>query len=187
MPRQALPARASGAAAATRKMAPSAAVHYHPIFKRSEGGTIPTFTKIVSTLDASFGKCLKCMRRALLGAAVGWFVFGGAWLLWPVNPAVDVVVLLPLGLTALWLLHVGTYAVRRTSIARRAVADPTPGDRPQPGGARKTLQDLVSAAGVAVRASFGGSLPDVEESEVIAAHRNALRIQDQIKRERGGK
>ena len=188
MPLQTLPTRASGAAAATRKVAPSAAMHYHPIFRRPEGGPIPTtFTKIVSTLDGSFGKCLKCMRQSLLGAAVGWLVFGGARLLWPANPSVDVVILLPLGLTALWLLHLGAYVVRRTFIARRAMADPAPGDQRQPGGGRKMLQELVSAAGIAVRASFGGSLPDVDESEVIAAYRNALRIQDQIKRKRGRK
>lgn len=125
------------------------------------------------------------MRQSLLGAAVGWLVFAAARLFWSANPSVNIVMLLPLGLTALWLLHVGAYVVRRTFIARHAMADPAAGDQRQPGGGRKMLQELVSAAGIAVRASFGGSLPDVDESEVIAAYRNALRIQDQIKRERG--
>ncbi len=126
------------------------------------------------------------MRLSLLVAAVGWLGFAGARLIWPEDPSVDIAVLLPVGLTVLWLLHVGTYAVRRTFIARRAVAD-SAGDRPQRGDARKTIADVASAAGLAIRASFAGSLPDVDASEVLAAFRNALRIEERIKRERGCK
>jgi hypothetical protein len=123
------------------------------------------------------------MRLSLLHAAAGWVVFAGARLLWPAVPAVDVAVLIPLGLTLLWLLHIVAYATRRAA-ATRGAPTKTPSDKSQARPAGNSFSAWVRAAAVAAQASLGGSLPDADQSEVLAAYQQALGIAERLKRER---
>jgi hypothetical protein len=65
-----------------------------------------------STLDRNIGSCSRCMKTAFLAAFISWPPFVGLWLLWP-NPTItELFLVLPVSLTALWVLHFITYAVR---------------------------------------------------------------------------
>jgi hypothetical protein len=75
--------------------------------------------RVLSAIDATFGTCPICMRRALASALAAWGAWTIGWLLWP-----DPRLLLLLGLAAagaacLWTLHVATFAARPMRAARR--------------------------------------------------------------------
>ena len=105
------------------------------------------------------GRCATCMRRSLAAALAVWGVFGIGLLMWPDGLVQDLIGLSAFGLTALWILHVATYAAR-------AVAEVRSRDEPPPGrgmtstallrtklsldhvGRRHALGVLLRAAGV---------------------------------------
>lgn len=65
-------------------------------------------------VSAKLGRCPKCMRLSLIGAISGWLVLGGIVLLQPRFPFTNLLVLWPASFTALWFLHILTYATRAT-------------------------------------------------------------------------
>lgn len=109
------------------------------------------FTSIVRRtlmlLIAKLGGCGRCMRQSLLVASGSWLlalpaslVLPWAWL-WP----------LPAALSALWLLHIASFAVKnwRAGARRHAVVAPT---RALP--RRQLLAFALRAAAAAIVVSF---------------------------------
>jgi hypothetical protein len=85
-------------------------------------GPTPTMRRLSenlwSTLNRNIGSCPRCMKTAFLAAFISWPPFIALWLLWP-SPAIAALFLvLPVSLTALWVLHFITYAVRLTARQR---------------------------------------------------------------------
>ena len=67
---------------------------------------------------AKVGRCATCMRQSLAAALAMWGIFGIGLLMWPDALVQDLIGLSAIGLTALWILHVATYAVRAVVEAR---------------------------------------------------------------------
>ena len=81
---------------------------------------IQSFTNL---LDRTIGRCPKCMRKAFLAALGAWAlvftVTAFSFASWLFSPMAVVA----LSLTALWLAHIGAFALRTTMAARRATLD----------------------------------------------------------------
>lgn len=135
------------------------------------------------------------MREVLTTAIGGWFVVGVIWLVWPAGPLVYVVALWPIVFTALWLLHVGTFAARKVGnlqcrndgrpAGQDGSSDIVYADRSKSAysvGIGKTVRVFIRAVGIGVLASLGTSLPELDESELHGAYRDALRIRDEMNR-----
>ena len=119
-----------------------------------------SFIKNARTLFSDkFGHCVTCMRQSF-GAAVAALVLYGIGLeMWPGAAVQSIVVLLALGLSALWGLHVVVYVGRTVANAHRENArllghgNPRSTLTPDEIGRRRTLGVLLRAAGVGVVAS----------------------------------
>jgi hypothetical protein len=153
------------------------------------------FGSFTPTFDAKLGRCVKCMRTMLAVAIAGWFALGAGWLVWSAGPLVFVAALWPIGFTALWLLHVGTFAARKVANLQRRNEGGLAGKEDSPDivgadrhkstssvGIGKTLRIFIRAVGIGVSASLGSSLPELDEFELRDAYREALRIRDEINR-----
>jgi hypothetical protein len=88
-------------------------------------------------LDHAIGRCPRCMRKAFLATIAAWPIFfvitafsGASWMWAPMLVAA-------VGLTALWLAHIGAFALRTTMAARHATLDLS---------ASKSAQTVVTAA-----------------------------------------
>ena len=118
---------------------------------------------------AKIGRCAMCMRRSLAAALAMWGLFGIGLLMWPDTFVQDLIGVLSIGLSALWLLHVGTYTargvmtagsrnapqqVRETSSNGSLPAEPGVGHVDGHVDRRHTFQVLLRAAGVGVVASI---------------------------------
>ncbi len=75
-------------------------------------------SKLIAVLDRNLGRCPRCMKTACLCAAVSWPVFFALWLILPHEGLTKWLILAPIGLTALWLAHVATYAGRVLGLLR---------------------------------------------------------------------
>lgn len=119
------------------------------------------FSRLLKTVDATFGTCSICMRKSLASALVASGFYIGVALIWPDRLLQTVLGLLALGLVGLWVLHVITYAARAVFIARRkrlqAMSGGTSALAPARNNSsidrRATLGIFAKAAGVAVFAS----------------------------------
>ncbi|WP_422371013.1 hypothetical protein [Hoeflea sp.] len=76
-------------------------------------------SRLTRSIDATFGTCSICMRKSFLAALAASGLWLAATLLWPDLPVPQIAGLAALGLVALWLMHVATYAARAVHIARR--------------------------------------------------------------------
>ena len=75
---------------------------------------------------AKLGRCGKCMGLSLIGAVLGWGVFSAVVDFWPQCPFLNVVALLPVSFTALWVLHILTYGARFVKAAPVRHQEPMP-------------------------------------------------------------
>lgn len=66
-------------------------------------------------ISSRLGRCSRCMRLSLMSAMLGWCGFGTAHYFWPATHSDAGILLWPASATALWLLHIGAYAVRRSN------------------------------------------------------------------------
>lgn len=67
---------------------------------------------LMSFLDRNIGRCPRCMKSAFICAVASWPLYGTLLMLQPGAVLAEGAILLPLGLSALWLAHVGTYGTR---------------------------------------------------------------------------
>ncbi len=98
-----------------------------------------------TVFSTRFGRCEKCMRQSLTGALAAWGLFGIGLAAWPNGVVHMLSGLLALGLTALWMLHVSTYAFRNFVARMDKSVDRV--------GRRRTLVALARAAGIGLIAS----------------------------------
>lgn len=71
--------------------------------------------KSQALFDGKIGRCATCMRQSLMATLTAWGIFGIGLLTWRGHLVQDLIGLLALGLSALWLLHVAAYAIRTTA------------------------------------------------------------------------
>lgn len=74
-------------------------------------------SKLHALFDSKIGRCATCMRQSLVAALAAWGIFALGLLMWWDHLVQDLIGLSALGLTALWLLHVATYALRATALS----------------------------------------------------------------------
>lgn len=118
-------------------------------------------SRLIKSIDANFGTCSICMRKAFAAGVVGLSCYLVATLIWPDRLFQTVLGLAALGLILLWILHVGTYSARTVYIVRRkrnqafsnGACPPAPGRYRLNFDRRVALGIFVKAAGVAVFAS----------------------------------
>ena len=129
------------------------------------------FGSFVSLLDRSIGRCPRCMHTAFLAALGAWVLAfaatalgGAAWL-------TASLLFAAFGLTALWLAHIGTFAIRATMAGRRATGDPAASDT-MPASARAPFSRRRFAAEVARAAVFAAAATalSVRATTVLAAN-----------------
>ena len=70
------------------------------------------YLKFRTAFSTKIGRCERCMRQSLIVAMAAWGVFGIGLITVPTGFVQDLVWLLAIGLTALWILHVAIYASR---------------------------------------------------------------------------
>ncbi len=70
------------------------------------------YHRVYALASAKLGRCSKCMGLSLTGAVVGWLVLAAAVYFWPAFPFAHLLAAWPVSLTALWLLHIVTFAGR---------------------------------------------------------------------------
>jgi hypothetical protein len=70
------------------------------------------------------GRCAFCMGFALAGAVIGWAVLGLMVSFWPGFPYLHLIIVWPVAFTALWLLHINTFAARRVVKEHRETTGP---------------------------------------------------------------
>lgn len=68
--------------------------------------------------SAKLGRCSYCMGMSLTGALVGWAALAAVVLNWPQFPFLNVLAVVPVAFTALWVLHLVTYAGRVVAAER---------------------------------------------------------------------
>jgi hypothetical protein len=70
--------------------------------------------RLMSALDRNIGRCSKCMRKAFIAASAAWFVLSCAWVAGGLLDSLLFAGALTFAiiLTALWLLHLATFAAR---------------------------------------------------------------------------
>lgn len=95
-----------------------------------------TIAKLKSVLDANIGRCAYCMGTAFLSALAAWAVYAGVQLLWPSAGLADAFILLPVGLSLLWTLHLTVYTGR---VLAALHAEYGPGGAPPEAGRRDML------------------------------------------------
>lgn len=114
---------------------------------------------------AGLGRCGTCMRQSLAAALAMWGLFGIGLLVLPASLARDLVGLLALALTALWMLHVVAYAVRTTAQWRSGgERRPSPGiSKTAPARTQRSVDpiDRRDALGVLLRAAGVGAVASV--------------------------
>ena len=69
-------------------------------------------SRLMSVFDRNLGRCPRCMKTAFSCAVVSWPLFLALWLVSPNNGLASWASVVPIGLTALWFAHVGTYGAR---------------------------------------------------------------------------
>jgi len=69
-------------------------------------------SKSLTLFDRNIGRCSFCMKTAFICVPIGWLVFAAIHYLWPQNTVTRFAIALPIGLTALWLMHFVTYTTR---------------------------------------------------------------------------
>ena len=97
--------------------------------------------------SAKLGRCARCMRWSLQGAVAGWLVLAVVWL---AAPALAWIVLLwPVGFTALWLSHLYAFGLR--GVQHLSAQDDTrrEGPPPTPYSRRNVLRFARFAAAAA--------------------------------------
>lgn len=111
------------------------------------------------------GSCSRCMQQSLIAAVTAWAAFGLVSLTWPHGLAQILTGLSAIGLSALWSLHVATYAARAMTEAHngREQSNRRPADKGalmrteagiEPIGRRRALRVMVRAAGIGAMASI---------------------------------
>ncbi|PWT82040.1 MAG: hypothetical protein C5B58_08875 [Acidobacteria bacterium] len=70
-------------------------------------------------ISAKLGRCAFCMGFALGGAVIGWAAFAAVVSFWPGFPFLNLLTLLPISFTAIWLLHIATFGARVVASKRR--------------------------------------------------------------------
>jgi hypothetical protein len=78
------------------------------------GALCTTFHRLYALASAKLGRCFRCMGLSLTGAVAGWVVLAAAVYFWPAFPFAHLLALWPVSFTALWLLHIVTFAGRST-------------------------------------------------------------------------
>ena len=68
--------------------------------------------KARGALDATFGRCPRCMRQSFLAALGAWALVVAVWLIIGGNAITDASAIAALGVTALWIAHLVAYAGR---------------------------------------------------------------------------
>ncbi len=132
---------------------------------------------VTALFDGYFGWCLACMRQALFAAIVAWAAFFGARWAGAFDAFQLAISIGATGLSLLWLAHVGAYAWRRAIVAPRRAASARLSDDD-----RGALWRLTREAGVAMRASVGGALAEIDETELAAAYQRAIQTLEDLKR-----
>src|ERR1700687_3904635 len=69
-------------------------------------------TKVRAALDASFGRCPKCMRQSFLAALCAWTSVVALQLFVGESTLTATAIVVALGLAALWVAHLVAYATR---------------------------------------------------------------------------
>ena len=77
-------------------------------------------------LTAKIGRCSKCMRQSLQLMLLSWTALAVAAFVPSDGTAFFVIAALAAGSTALWLLHILTFARRRLAARLRGAVDPVP-------------------------------------------------------------
>ena len=121
-------------------------------------------SKSRALFTAKVGRCATCMRQSLTAALAAWGIFGIGLLMWPDGLVQTLTGLSAIGLTALWILHVATYAAR--AVAETPNRNELPAGRGTTStalvppklsvdnvGRRQALGSLLRAAGVGVAVS----------------------------------
>jgi hypothetical protein len=104
-------------------------------------------------VSAKLGRCSKCFRASLFGAVLGWLAIVPTFAFIP-NPECWIVLIWPVSFTALWVLHMLTFAQR--SVVQRAVPN---------WNRRHALAAFGSALTVAILASLPHSANAAQCSE----------------------
>lgn len=71
--------------------------------------------------DSYIGRCPNCMRKSLLSAVVAWAAFDYSLAL-NIAPLWQLLALLAVSLTGLWLAHLTTFAARRAICEKKSAA-----------------------------------------------------------------
>ncbi len=77
-------------------------------------------------LNRTFGRCPRCMRKAFLAALGAWTLAFALIALSVASWMETPMVVVALGLTALWLAHIAAFALRAAMAARHATSDLLP-------------------------------------------------------------
>ena len=110
------------------------------------------------------GRCVRCMRQALMAAVVFALLYGLAWALALTPMLLDAIALATVCAWLLWISHILIYTARQFA-RKKSVTAPL----------------AFHSALTAVRASLGGHLPDLDEAELNAILQKALRKLEQEK------
>ncbi len=127
---------------------------------------------LISFLDRNIGRCPRCMKSAFICAVASWPLYGALLMLQASTVLAEGAILLPLGLSALWLTHVGTYGTRVLRILRRerlSAASPLVVDRRQSIVTRRNFIWLLRNTAVLTATA---SLPSLAFARAVAPASN---------------
>ncbi len=162
------------------------------------------YHRVYALVSAKLGRCSKCMGLSLTGAVVGWLVLAAAVYFWHAFPFAHLLAVWPVSLTALWLLHIVTFAGRgvvREVRERQQFREITPATGPTLSRrqmAKVFASGLVFAAVVSVAAAAaeaagnhccGGSCVRVTADSPAKLPRNPRCVSlpsPAVRKERGG-
>lgn len=110
-------------------------------------------SRLIGSIDATFGTCSICMRKSFLAALAASGFWLAAALLWPERLVSGLAGLAALALVSLWLIHVTTYSARAVRIERRKSRQAMEEEAGKGLSRRAALEVFARATGVVVFAS----------------------------------
>ena len=116
-----------------------------------------SFSKLLIFLDSNLGRCPTCTQTAFLSAIASWVIIVATNYFWPNALVLNLLFLIAIALTSLWLLHLAIYTIRILKLLRLeyfSTAERLEADANQmPTNRRNILSICATALSISVIAS----------------------------------
>ena len=115
-------------------------------------------SRLFEVVNHNIGRCPRCMKIAFLCASTSWLAYLIIQFFWPQEIATRLVIALPIGLTALWMLHFTTYTARVLAALRSEYIAGAPSRARAKGESDASRRDLLWVFGNALTLGFFASV-----------------------------